>query len=115
MALQQVEGALADVTAFVTLEPCSFAGRTPSCAMTLVERGIGRVVVATLDPDPRNAGRGIEILRTGGVNVEVGVLESDALDDLGPYLALPANRLFHRTLEASVRLMPDAAGRVKCR
>src|SRR5215831_7819387 len=46
MALSQLTGALIDVTAFVTLEPCSFRGRTPSCALELVSRKIGRVFVA---------------------------------------------------------------------
>jgi pyrimidine deaminase RibD-like protein len=87
MALSQVTGDLSDVTAFVTLEPCSFHGRTPSCANALVARGIGRVVVATLDPDPRNSGAGIEILKTAGVEVSVGTLEHSAIEDLGPYLA----------------------------
>lgn len=87
MALSLVPGDLSDVTAFVTLEPCSFHGRTPSCAKTLVARGIQRVVVATLDPDPRNAGAGIEILKAAGVEVSVGVLEATALRDMGPYLA----------------------------
>ena len=93
MALSQVDGDLSDVTAFVTLEPCSFHGRTPSCAKTLVERGVKCVVVAMLDPDPRNSGAGIEILKAAGVNVKIGVLEDKARDDLGLYLALPANKL----------------------
>ena len=59
MALSQLSGPLSDVTAFVTLEPCSFQGRTPSCARALVDRGIRRVFVGTLDPDPRNSGAGI--------------------------------------------------------
>ncbi|MBU0747252.1 MAG: bifunctional diaminohydroxyphosphoribosylaminopyrimidine deaminase/5-amino-6-(5-phosphoribosylamino)uracil reductase RibD [Gammaproteobacteria bacterium] len=92
MALSQVSGDLSGVTAFVTLEPCSFHGRTPSCAKALVARGIQRVVVATLDPDPRNAGAGIEILRAGGVAVSVGVLEDAARDDMGAYLGSLANR-----------------------
>ncbi|WP_396268130.1 bifunctional diaminohydroxyphosphoribosylaminopyrimidine deaminase/5-amino-6-(5-phosphoribosylamino)uracil reductase RibD [Ideonella sp.] len=91
MALAQVAGDLSEVTAFVTLEPCSFHGRTPSCAKALVVRGIRRVVVATLDPDPRNAGTGIEILKAAGLEVCVGVLEERALSDLGPHLALIAN------------------------
>lgn len=92
MALAQVSGDLSGVTAFVTLEPCSFHGRTPSCAKALVARGIRRVVVATLDPDPRNAGAGIEILRAAGVEVSVGVLEHAAREDMGAYLGSVANR-----------------------
>lgn len=89
MALSQVSGNLSDVTAFVTLEPCSFHGRTPSCASTLVERGIKRVVICTLDPDPRNSGTGVAILVAAGVEVEAGTLEALALSDLGPYLLKP--------------------------
>ena len=86
MALSQVLDDLAGVTAYVTLEPCSFQGRTPSCAKALVASGIKRVVVAMLDPDLRNAGAGIQILRAGGVDVSVGLLECDAIADLAPYL-----------------------------
>ena len=91
LALQQIDGPLDDVTAFVTLEPCAFHGRTPSCAKTMVARGVGQVFVAMLDPDARNSGRGIEILRDAGVEVTVGLLEADAVRDLSPYLALPEN------------------------
>jgi pyrimidine deaminase RibD-like protein len=86
-ALAQVSGLdPSELTMFVTLEPCSFARRTPSCASTLVSFGIPRIVVGTLDPHPRNRGRGIEILREGGVAVELGVLEDQVLDFVGPYL-----------------------------
>ncbi len=91
MALAQVDGDLSDVTAFVTLEPCSFHGRTPSCAKTLVKSGIKRVFIAMLDPDPRNSGAGIGILKAAGIEVCVGVLEQMACQDLSPYLALIAN------------------------
>jgi len=86
MALAQVEGDLRDVTAFVTLEPCSFFGRTPSCAKTLVERNIGQVYVALLDPHPKNQGRGIAILEEAGIPVTVDVLKEEAEVDLNPYL-----------------------------
>lgn len=86
MAISQVSGDFTDVTAYVTLEPCSFQGRTPSCAKALVVSGIKRVIVAMLDPDPRNAGAGIQILRAGGIDVSVGLLECEAIADLLPYL-----------------------------
>ena len=86
MALAQVAGSLEDVTAFVTLEPCSFYGRTPSCARALVERKIRDVFVALIDPHPKNRGGGIQILKNADIPVQVGLLEEEAEKDLGPYL-----------------------------
>ncbi|MFK0089725.1 bifunctional diaminohydroxyphosphoribosylaminopyrimidine deaminase/5-amino-6-(5-phosphoribosylamino)uracil reductase RibD [Pseudomonas sp. NPDC090755] len=86
MALSQLENGLGDLTAYVTLEPCSFTGRTPSCALALVSAGIASVHVAMLDPAPRNAGAGIEILRKAGLKVTVGLLQDQARYDLLPYL-----------------------------
>jgi pyrimidine deaminase RibD-like protein len=78
-----------DVVAFVTLEPCAFTGRTPSCAKALVERGIGTVFVGIIDPDPRNSGNGLQLLRDAGVTVELGLLEDEIRAFLGPYLIAP--------------------------
>ncbi|WP_225422440.1 deaminase [Pseudomonas huaxiensis] len=86
MALSQLEQGLDDLTAYVTLEPCSFTGRTPSCALALIAAGIARVHVSMLDPDPRNAGAGVAMLRQAGIEVTVGLLEDQARQDLGPYL-----------------------------
>lgn len=86
MALRQVQGDLCEVIAFVTLEPCSFYGRTPSCAQTLVKRRIGRVYVGILDPHPRNRGAGIGILHAAGIPVQTGILEQEVLQDLAPHL-----------------------------
>jgi riboflavin biosynthesis protein RibD len=92
-ALGASQGDLADATLYVTLEPCSFHGRTPPCAEAIVARGIRQVVVAIVDPDPRNNGAGIEKLRAAGIVVRVGIMEEAARADLGPYLNLPANKL----------------------
>jgi len=86
MALAQLEGDLQDVTAYVTLEPCSFHQRTPSCAKGLIARRIGAVYVAMIDPHPRNQGRGIELLREAGIAVEAGLLEAEVQAFLRPYL-----------------------------
>src|SRR5262245_40942470 len=71
---------------FVTLEPCAFFGRTPSCAQALVDRGIGSVFVGIIDPHPLNSGNGLQMLRNAGVTVEVGILEHAVRSFLTPYL-----------------------------
>ncbi|GLH65097.1 bifunctional diaminohydroxyphosphoribosylaminopyrimidine deaminase/5-amino-6-(5-phosphoribosylamino)uracil reductase RibD [Parageobacillus sp. G301] len=65
-------------TVYVTLEPCSHYGKTPPCADLLVETGVQRVVIATTDPNPLVAGKGIEKLRSAGIDVKLGVLKEEA-------------------------------------
>ncbi|MHC0036030.1 bifunctional diaminohydroxyphosphoribosylaminopyrimidine deaminase/5-amino-6-(5-phosphoribosylamino)uracil reductase RibD [Pseudoneobacillus sp. C159] len=74
MAGEHAKGA----TLYVTLEPCSHYGKTPPCANLVKESGVSRVVVATQDPNPQVAGRGIGIIREAGIEVEVGILEKEA-------------------------------------
>ncbi|WP_244158056.1 bifunctional diaminohydroxyphosphoribosylaminopyrimidine deaminase/5-amino-6-(5-phosphoribosylamino)uracil reductase RibD [Phytopseudomonas flavescens] len=85
-ALERLPRDHTGVTAYVTLEPCSFHGRTPSCAQALVASGIRQVFVGMLDPDPRNSGAGVKILRHAGIDVVVGVLAEEADRDLAEYL-----------------------------
>ena len=66
-------------TIYVTLEPCSHFGKTPPCAAAIVEAGISKVVIATLDPNPLVAGRGVEILKKAGIEVEVGICEEKSI------------------------------------
>ncbi|ANY68810.1 riboflavin biosynthesis protein RibD [Paenibacillus sp. BIHB 4019] len=70
MAGEEAEGA----TAYVTLEPCSHFGKTPPCCERLIDAKVARVVVATTDPNPQVAGRGLERLKECGIEVEVGLL-----------------------------------------
>lgn len=67
-------------TLYVTLEPCSTAGRTGACTDAIIASGIKRVVVGATDPNPAHAGRGFEVLRAAGVEVIAGVLERECHD-----------------------------------
>lgn len=67
----------AGATMYVTLEPCCHWGRTPPCTDGILEHGLSRVVIGSLDPNPMVAGKGVEILRQGGVEVVTGVLQEE--------------------------------------
>ena len=65
----------------MTLEPCTHHGRTPPCVESLIAAGVRRVVVGTVDPDERVAGKGVDQLRAAGIEVEVlDASEAEALD-----------------------------------
>jgi len=64
-------------TLYVTLEPCCTHGRTPPCTEIILEKGIRRVVVGAIDPNPLHQSRGIELLRENGVEVHTGVLQHE--------------------------------------
>lgn len=78
VALREAGSRAAGSDLYVSLEPCAHHGRTPPCAELVARSGVRRVVAATRDPNPRVAGQGIEILRTAGIRVDVGVLEAEA-------------------------------------
>lgn len=77
-ALQMAGAEAEGCTAYVTLEPCSYFGKTPPCSGRLIDHGVKRVVVAAVDPNPQVAGKGIERLRSAGIEVDVGLLAEEA-------------------------------------
>ncbi|MEZ5824115.1 MAG: bifunctional diaminohydroxyphosphoribosylaminopyrimidine deaminase/5-amino-6-(5-phosphoribosylamino)uracil reductase RibD [Geminicoccaceae bacterium] len=107
-ALEQAGEAARGATVYVTLEPCANWGRTPPCAKALIDAGVARVVVATLDPDPRVDGRGIAWLREAGVEVETGTLDDEAR---AQHVGLYRRILDHRPM-VSLKLAQSLDGRI---
>ncbi|MCK5780388.1 MAG: bifunctional diaminohydroxyphosphoribosylaminopyrimidine deaminase/5-amino-6-(5-phosphoribosylamino)uracil reductase RibD [Psychrilyobacter sp.] len=77
-ALNEASNNSKGATIYVTLEPCSHYGKTPPCVIKIIEMGIKRCVIATLDPNPLVAGKGVKILEDAGIEVKIGVLEKEA-------------------------------------
>ncbi|PMG78815.1 riboflavin biosynthesis protein RibD [Shewanella sp. 10N.286.51.B7] len=75
---KQNQTKLSSATAYVTLEPCSHYGRTPPCALALIEAGVKRVVIAEVDANPQVAGNGIRLLKEAGIQVDIGLLTEQA-------------------------------------
>jgi diaminohydroxyphosphoribosylaminopyrimidine deaminase / 5-amino-6-(5-phosphoribosylamino)uracil reductase len=91
-ALRDAGARALGATLYCTLEPCSHVGRTGACAPVVADSGVGRIVVATGDPNPLVNGRGIEILRDRGVSVSTGVLEAEARALNAPFFSVMTKR-----------------------
>ncbi len=76
-ALSKCREDLAGADLYVTLEPCCHQGQTPPCTDIILERGIGRVFIGSMDPNPLVAGKGAKILKSHGVEVVTGILEQE--------------------------------------
>ncbi|HVU23342.1 MAG TPA: bifunctional diaminohydroxyphosphoribosylaminopyrimidine deaminase/5-amino-6-(5-phosphoribosylamino)uracil reductase RibD [Opitutus sp.] len=96
---------------YVTMEPCSTAGRTGACTEAIIASGIRHVVVGAVDPNPAHAGKGFEVLRAAGVEVTTGVLETECAD-----LNLIFNHwITHDTPLVAAKLAVTLDGRMACR
>ncbi len=91
-ALSKLGGQAPGATLYVTLEPCNHFGRTPPCTEAILRSGVQRVVVGMRDPNTEVSGGGSEFLRTNGVEVDAGVMESECRRLNEAYLKF----LFHR-------------------
>jgi len=77
-ALKRASGGVRGAAMYVTLEPCCHWGKTPPCVDTMIEQGIKRAVIGTIDPNPLVDGKGAQTLKDHGIEVTVGVLEQAA-------------------------------------
>jgi diaminohydroxyphosphoribosylaminopyrimidine deaminase/5-amino-6-(5-phosphoribosylamino)uracil reductase len=75
IALEQAGPKAQGASLYVTLEPCTHFGKTPPCVHKIIASGVREVIVGMVDPNPKNNGRGIEILRRSKIKVKVGFLE----------------------------------------
>lgn len=85
-AFKNCRASLKGSTLYVTLEPCCFFGRTPPCTDAIINAGIKKVIIGMVDPNPKNNGKGIKILRQNKIKVEVGFLEAELRKINEPYI-----------------------------
>ena len=82
-----------NATLYVTLEPCCTIGRTGRCTDSIIQSGVRTVIIGAIDPNPKHSGRGIEVLRKAGVDVEVGVLSSECTN---------LNEIYNKWIQAGI-------------
>jgi diaminohydroxyphosphoribosylaminopyrimidine deaminase/5-amino-6-(5-phosphoribosylamino)uracil reductase len=87
-ALAMAGSAARGATAYVTLEPCAFTGKTGPCTAALIEAGIARLVVGTADPHPKVNGAGIRQIRDAGIEVLENVLHDECVDVISGFLTV---------------------------
>ena len=95
-------------TVYVTLEPCAHQGKTPPCVDALVAAGVVRIVVAVVDPDVRVNGRGLEIARAAGMDINLGVESAAAMTVLNGFL----QRIVHRKPHVWLKTATSLDGRI---
>jgi diaminohydroxyphosphoribosylaminopyrimidine deaminase/5-amino-6-(5-phosphoribosylamino)uracil reductase len=112
-ALREAGHLARGATLYCNLEPCSHFGKTPPCANRVIESGIARVLVGTLDPNPLVNGRGVKMLRAHGLTVETGLLEEACRELNESFFKFITARLPFVTLKVAQSLdgkIADAGG-----
>lgn len=92
-ALEEAGKLARNATIYVTLEPCSHFGKTHPCAEKIIKMGIKRCVIGSNDPNPKVAGKGIEMLRAAGIEVTRNVLKEEC-DEL--------NQVFFKYIKSEI-------------
>lgn len=103
-ALRQAGKLAEGATLYVSLEPCNHFGRTPPCTDAVIKSGIKKVVIAMIDPNPINNGKGLRRLKENGVRTKVGILKEEAKSINRPYIKFITARLPYVTIKIAQSL-----------
>lgn len=109
VALKQAGDQARGSVAYVTLEPCAHFGRTPPCTKALIEAGVERVVIGCQDPNNRVQGGGSQLLQAAGVDVHIGLLETESQRLIAPFSHHMATGHPLTTLKTAVTLDGNTA------
>ncbi|OMP66101.1 bifunctional diaminohydroxyphosphoribosylaminopyrimidine deaminase/5-amino-6-(5-phosphoribosylamino)uracil reductase RibD [Domibacillus epiphyticus] len=101
-ALAQAGAEAEGADIYVTLEPCAHFGKTPPCANLVIEKGIRRVFIAAVDPNPLVGGKGIEKIRAAGIEVTTGICEKEAIALLTPFFHFIQTKRPYVTIKTAV-------------
>ncbi len=109
-AIKSVTEPIFNATIYVNLEPCAHQGKTPACALEIIKHKFKRVVIASTDPNPLVAGKGVEIIRNVGITVSCGILENEAIELNQPFFKFIKTKLPFVVLKSAMSL----DGKIAC-
>ncbi len=116
LALEQAGERARDAVMYVTLEPCSYYGKTPACAPLIVKAGLREVYVGMRDPNPRVSGAGLRLLEESGIRVHAGLMEKECRQLNQPFIKAMRHNLPYLMLKSAQTLdgfvaLPDGSSR----
>lgn len=109
-AINKCSEGLQGAEIYVTLEPCCHYGKTPPCTEAIINSGIKKVYIGSDDPNPLVSGKGVEVLKSHGIEVETNVLkeECDKLNEIFFHY------ITHRTPFVTMKYAMTADGKIAC-
>lgn len=112
-AIEKAGNSVEGATLYSNLEPCSHFGKTPPCVDLIITSKIKKVVIGTLDMNPKISGKGVKKLKAAGIEVKVGILENDCITLNKFFFKYITKKLPYVTLKAAQTIdgkIADKAG-----